>query len=704
MQAMDISTGKLSKEQEAAADPFRNSSVFLYGPAAAGKTTAAISRLSKLLDSAPQVQGNQVLVLLPQKSLAKPYLSWMSANKKAADSNVSIQTMSSIVRRMVALFWPLIGSFQLFEHPYEQPRFLTLESAQYYMAKIVDPMIDQGRFNNVTLPRFRLYSQIIDNLNKSALVGFSHTEIGKRLSSAWIGDQNRANVFSDVQEAVNQFRSLCLRENLLDLSLQVELFKNYLWPNQTFQRYFSNQYRHLIYDNSEEDPPYVHDIVRQWLPALETALIIHDTNAGYRSFLGADPQSSLSLAEHTETSIELKSNYVSSADLLRLGKCLNDVQNCSPDKKLIQNTLWFSDRKIRYFPELLTELSDQVNKLIQKNGVDPSEIAILAPFVSDSLIYSLSHELEQAGIKASVQKPSSSLMQDPFIKTLVTLAKFSRPSLGFRVEYHITAVTLSQSIQDLDLIRAHLLLGKFDPKNIHLYALPEAKKLDDRISDNLLERYRTLNSWLEDADENEPLDSFFSRLFGEVLSQPGFGMHDDLQAGKSTAILMESYRKFYQSLSQSQRSDQASAAQAFIESLDSGLISAMYLSDWDSSDPDSILIAPVMSFLMQNKAVKYQFWINIGSKGWYERLEQPLTHPVVLSRSWQSGDQWTADDEFEYNQTNLKRILSGLLARCRTKIFVLSSDFNESGIEERGQLLTLLQTLHRKAIRKSDGG
>ena len=115
-------------------------------------------------------------------------------------------------------------------------------------------------------------------------------------------------------------------------------------------------------------------------------------------------------------------------------------------------------------------------------------------------------------------------------------------------------------------------------------------------------------------------------------------MHDDLQAGKSTAILMESYRKFYQSLSQSQRSDQASAAQAFIESLDSGLISAMYLSDWDSSDPDSILIAPVMSFLMQNKAVKYQFWINIGSKGWYERLEQPLTHPVVLSRSWQSGD------------------------------------------------------------------
>jgi hypothetical protein len=97
--------------------------------------------------------------------------------------------------------------------------------------------------------------------------------------------------------------------------------------------------------------------------------------------------------------------------------------------------------------------------------------------------------------------------------------------------------------------------------------------------------------------------------------------------------------------------------------------------------------------------VDYQFWLNIGSKGWYERLEQPLTHPIVLSRHWQEGKQWTADDEVSYNQANLLRILSGLLLRCKIKVFALTSDYNEAGVEERGQLLTLFQNLFRKVIR-----
>ena len=105
---------------------------------------------------------------------------------------------------------------------------------------------------------------------------------------------------------------------------------------------------------------------------------------------------------------------------------------------------------------------------------------------------------------------------------------------------------------------------------------------------------------------------------------------------------------------------------------------------------------------MRNEAVDYQFWLSIGSKAWYERLEQPLTHPVVLSRHWQEGKQWSADDEASYNQANLQRILSGLLLRCREKIYIFTSDYNETGVEERGQLLTVFQTLYRKVLRGSN--
>ena len=39
---------------------------------------------------------------------------------------------------------------------------------------------------------------------------------------------------------------------------------------------------------------------------------------------------------------------------------------------------------------------------------------------------------------------------------------------------------------------------------------------------------------------------FFSRLFGELLSQPGYGFHGNYDAGEITANLIESVRKFRQ--------------------------------------------------------------------------------------------------------------------------------------------------------------
>lgn len=695
---MEILPNSPTTTQKKSADFIAYPSLFLHGPASSGKTSASLLRLQNILTTQPENSSKTVLVLLPQKSLAKPYQNLLKEIHKSHGESVSIQTMSSLVRRMINLFWPVIASYQLFKHPYEAPRFLTLETSQFYMAQIVETMIDQGRFNNVTLPPFRLFSQIIDNLNKSALIGFPHTEIGQRLSSAFIGDPTRQNVFSDVQDAVNQFRALCFDKNLVDYSLQVELFCQVLWPNQTFQKYISNQYAHLIYDNAEEDPPFVHDVISQWLPSFESALIIYDDQAGYRSFLGADPRSAYALKNHCLESLFTNENLVSSEPLQELKVCFQDLKSCQPSSELINQTVVSPTKRLRFFPELLDELTQQIEDLRASPDGKDKKIAILAPYVSDSLRFSLKHKLESLGLQVSVQKPSAPLTQDPVIKTLIILSKFAHPTWEMKVSFLDAAIALTNSIDGFDLNRAHLLLGKFNPEILYLEALPEPVK-SDRIASELLERYRRLRDWLLSTDPAEPLGSFLSRLFGEVLSQPGFRFENDVQAGISTAMLMESYQKFTLSLDETTQLDQKLASQAFIGSVDSGLIAASYLSEWQSQPGDDILIAPVMSYLMRNEPVDYQFWLNIGSKGWYERLEQPLTHPIVLSRHWQEGKQWTADDEVSYNQANLQRILSGLLLRCKKKVFALTSDYNEAGVEERGQLLTLFQNLFRKVIR-----
>jgi len=94
---------------------------------------------------------------------------------------------------------------------------------------------------------------------------------------------------------------------------------------------------------------------------------------------------------------------------------------------------------------------------------------------------------------------------------------------------------------------------------------------------------------------------------------------------------------------------------------------------------------------MSNQSVQVQFWLDAGSNGWYERLYQPLTHPYVLSRHWQAGQVWSDADEMRANNANLARLLTGLLRRCRRKIYLGLTDLSESGYEQRGALIRAFQ-------------
>lgn len=684
-------------EQVRIANFVESPTLFLQGNASTGKTTAALMRLESITSAHGSGIGESILVLIPQRSLGSPYQEFLTKRLGAASDQVSILTMSSLVRRMVDLFWPLLGAYKIFKHPFEKPAFLTLETSQFYMSQIVEPMLAHGKFSTVSLPLYRLCSQLVDNLNKSALVGFSHEEIGARLASAWLGDASRQNVYSDVQEAVTKFRQLCLENNLLDYSLQVELFNNYLWSNQSFQKYIQNQYQHLIYDNCEEDPPYVHDILIDWLPFFKSSLIILDENSGFRSFLGADPTSALRLSKSSEKIVRTAQSFVSSKPLQALGSCFLDLQNCEVSSNLINETLVFPKQRIRFFPDLLAALTEDIADLVHENGVNPGDIAILSPFVSESMQFSLEALFSEYGLKLQVQQPSMPMAQNAVIKTAITLAKLAHPDWHLSSEFHTVSAALSLAIKGLDLVRTHLLLGGFREERLNIFILPEPGNPDERVPSQLIERYLHLKTWLEAIDPDEPLDRFLSRLFGEVLSQPGYGFHNDYQAGTGIAMLMESYRKFAQSLKTHNDIKPGEIGKHFIESLENGLIPALYLSSWEQPASDEILLAPVTSFLMRNKPVAYQFWLNIGSKGWYERLEQPLTHPIVLSRNWTTGRQWTSDDELAYNKQNLTRIIGGLMARCSRKIYLYTSDYNELGVEERGQLLTFFQNLLRKS-------
>jgi hypothetical protein len=696
---------QLSAEQKAILALSKTETLFLHGSAGTGKTTLASQRMLELLRDAPD---EPILLLTPQRALALPYRKLLEQSEGLKSYSVHFATMNSIARRMVALFWPLFSEQAGFHFPYRPPQFLTLETGQFYLGKIIDAMLDRGAFNSVSIPRHRLYSQVLDNLNKSAVVGFRYTEIGAKLSAAWVGESSQLNVYADLQVAVNAFRSFCLENNLLDFSLQVQLFRERVWQDPLCQRYLTNQFAHLIYDNSEEDPPYVHDVLLEWLPSFKSALTIYDEHAGYRVFLGADPHSARRLQEKAQQTHELTQSFTARSEVNLLRHHLVSREGLQPIQPIDYSTLTriirIPQEPLRFYQQMLTDIADQIQELVA-SGTKPGQIAILAPFVNSSSAFAVQQALSQRDIHAHILRPSIPLIEDAVIQCFITFAQLIHSEWQLPLAKTQLTNSFTIAIEGSDLVRARLIVDNLvDLANPTeplkpFDALPEA--MQTRITPMLGSRYERLRTWLTRVDLQLPLDIFVSQFFGEVLSQPGFGLHQSISAGQSTNNLMESYRKFRLSVNLQTVHDLNQLSFEYVRTLLDGVISAQYLSTWQNEDPESVLIAPAITFLISGRTVDYQVWLSVGSSGWYERLEQPLTHPYVLSRSCPEGKKWTSEEENRVSALNLEMILSGLLSRCSKGIILGLSEYNQAGQEEKGLLLLRLQSLLRQALKES---
>ncbi|MGB9673890.1 MAG: hypothetical protein ACPL3P_07095 [Anaerolineales bacterium] len=685
-------------EQKQLLDLPSESKIFLEGVAGTGKTTGAVARLLGLIHQG--IPPQQILILVPQRTLAQPYYDGLSQSPLPPGGVVNILTIAGLARRLVELYWPIIAESAGFEHPEIPPTFLTLETAQYFMAKLVRPLLDKGYFASLSLHPNRLYSQIIDNLNKAAIIGIPTTEIGERLKSAWSGNPGQKRVYDDVQECVDLFRQFCYEHNLLDYSLQIELFRNHVLNSPFCFSALKDQYRQLIADNIEEDIPLTHEFISMLLPHLDAALLIYDEEGGYRTFLGADPISAYTLKSKCQITYQFQTPLVQEAPLQRLTETFRTALEDSPTSSFPSETR--SALQVitqRFYPQMLDLVSQRIQSLIEDDHIPPSEIVVLAPYLSDSLRFTLMNRLESAGVAVRSHRPSRALREEATIRALLTLAILAHPQWrdALLLNKYDVAYAFLQIFSDFDLVRAQLLANSaFGEQNTNYTFIPFEKvppALQERISYSIGKRYEQLRSWIDAYNQagTLELEVFFLRLFDDILTQPGFRFYQNEAYGEMVANLIESIRKFRWAIPASLHLSAEERAKEYLQMVQEGVIAAQYVRSWQAQDSNAVLLAPAYTFLLSNRPVDVQIWLDVGSNGWYERLFQPLTHPYVMSRHWQVGKVWTADDEQQVSQWNLTKITLGLLHRCRKMLWIAYSELGESGFEQRGNLLRVFQ-------------
>ena len=336
----------------------------------------------------------------------------------------------------------------------------------------------------------------------------------------------------------------------------------------------------------------------------------------------------------------------------------------------------------RHRGQMVGEVAAEVVRLVEGGAAEPGEIAVVAPHADGVLRFLVGEALREAGIPCAMVRRFESLREEPETRLALALAALAYP--GWQQPPH--AADVSEALQaalGLDAVRAHLLTrAAYDAGSGALRDLGDGDaRLRERLPDGTLEAFESLRRWLEARRQGEPqpLDLFLRQLFGEVLSRP------DLDPGRAAmyARLISSASWFRRSApSLGAGPDPGGTAEGYARMVEEGVVAAAHAPEAAEAAGAVLVVAPVYTYLLEERFDRYQFWLDAGSISWWEPPHQPLTNPHVLSRRWPRQARWTDAVDYETRNRTLGRLVRGLCSRAGETVYLCWSETEGHGPPE----------------------
>lgn len=533
-------------------------------------------------------------------------------------------------------------------------------------------------------------------------------EYAERMKESRQADKSFWPVFDTVRECGFEFMNYCRKHNLLDYSLQLEVFNTYILPNEIFRKWVSAQRFDFVFENIEEEVPAAHHFVREMAGSFRSLLLIYDSDAGYRSFMGGDPESASSLRKICCRNIVFSKSFTQNGDMEAL-------ENVIKNPKLTNEELGGNPRKVfnvvseRQFAQMIKSAVSDVSDLVNNKGIDPQRIVILSPLVSDLLYTEMERCLKENGIKTWLNRPSRPLINEKVTRSLFMLVSLVAPESGIEVKPLDIVQMLLAFVSGVDPLRTQLYVGgaygyEINEQGRMIYSikafdeLPESLK--QRLPEEMGRRFEKIREWIEKEKKKREItpDKAVYDFFCDILTGEGFTCNEETVLG--VCKILESMRRFSELLNvislNGGADDNMPSWADFFRSVSFEAVKASYNEEIYTQPKDAVLISLTSSYLSANRTDDYQIWLNIASPRWRNRINGELTNDIVLSRSRKAGGIWDARTMEYYNDVYMIQLVSGLLRRCRKGVRAYSCDMDESGKAMRGKLLRVFSTISHR--------
>ena len=569
--------------------------------------------------------------------------------------SLNITTYIGFIKREIIKFWPLITEkCNQIKNKSILPTFIPSSLSEYIIInKVKEERNANGYFQDITATNRSISNSINNNMNKAALALIDFQSIGEKI---YLSKKNRDNLmrfsYSQMDEIVAYYISRLLENSMLDNSLAIYLYNNYLLNDDVYINYLSKKFKYLIIDSLENSSNAEVDFINLLSNYTMDTYIYFNEKRDYSVFNNID-------IEYIYENIidKIKDN---NEDVSRNNTELSDIY-------LLNSKVILNDSS-QLYNEMIGEVCNKVIELVAK-GVKLNEIAIISPVNNTILDYQIKSILNDNKISVFNTKKHNKIVDYPYSNALVVAACIFYDCEGYIKE--------DEYISFIEIL--------FDVNRIKAYKIYRNK--EENIEYKALKEYI-----LSKKSENLKTSEFLIKFYIDKMLNLKGGIHN---VDTCKNIIYES-EAFIENIKVLGLNKENNEGQIFIEVLKSTINDYYRVSDIiDLKNSDNIIIATPYSYLSYCIDRPIQIWVDIGSNAWNMKIEKDISNFIVLRKSFKENQIYTNNMEEYYKKYYLYNMIYNLLLDAK-EVYAYKSEYSVNGYIQESILYSILLKLVSK--------
>ena len=594
-------------------------------------------------------RSKNILFLVPN-SITK--LNYMRDINLLFSEELKITTYSHFVQSELIKYWPIVvKNCNQIKKDKISPSFISPSLSEYIIKSYIKKMREEENyFEDIVGTDKSICRNIMDNLSKACFNNFDINSIGEKIydTKKNRNDLNRYS-YSQMQEIIDYYVETLFLEGIIDNSLSIYLYNNFLLNNKDYKEKLKKEYKYLIVDSLENSSVSEGNLIDELMQSVEDAYIFYDKSKDYSSFKNVD-------IKYIEENI-LKRHFSEHSEDKFIFDEIN-IQTLYKEKNKIN-----IDENSHLYDEMIEAVGNKIEELI-RSGKNLKDIVIISPINNSILDYKICNKLKEKNIEIQNTKMDSKIIDHPYANALVVATCiFLNLQHFIKEEEYINFIEVLFEVNKIRAIKIYNTRHENKEYKNLIEFIRNKEKESLRISEFLLQFYIEKMLNLKNGKENVQFCKEIIKqgdIFSEIL--------EDLNINKK-----EKHEIFIKCLKEN--------------------INDYYMSSdmEDMKKSNKIIIATPYTYINANINRKIQLWLDIGSNVWNMKIEKDISNPLVLRKSFKEKI-YSDEMEENYKKYYLYNLIYNLLINSE-EVYAFKSDYSVNGFMQESMMYTLLLRL-----------